>query len=114
MVGLAIKASQLELCLAVACTGRLTQQLETDTAVALTIALAAQQTPQTTLRFHHALTRRLLEQAPRNPLDTLISAQVLAIEQPQRHAQRQPCRRGGSGKGGGGGCTRSHAHLGAG
>lgn len=91
------QAAELQLRLAIACPGRLAQQLESDATVALAVALAAQQAAKAALRFDHTLARRLLEEASGNPLDALVPAQVLAVQQPQRHAQGQARRwsRGG-------------------
>jgi hypothetical protein len=49
--------------------------------------IAAQHLPQAALRHHHALARRLFEQAPGQVLDLGFVAQARAVEQPQGNFQ---------------------------
>lgn len=68
---LAIQLAKLQLGLAVTCACGLTQQLETDTPIALAVAILAKQTSQAALRFDNAFECRLLEHPASYTFDTL-------------------------------------------
>lgn len=68
---LAIQLSQLQLRLAITGTCSLPQHFETDAPIALAVAVGAEQPPEPTLRFDHALTRGLLEHSTGDSFDTL-------------------------------------------
>ncbi len=112
VLGLTVQPAKLQLRLAVSGASRLTQQLQADPAVTLAIALATQQATKATLCFDHTFARRLFEQPTGNPLDPLLAAQPLAVEQPKRHTQRQTRRGSGRDLTSGNRSTRSHAHQG--
>lgn len=66
----------------VAGAGGLTQQILTDTTIPCVAALAAHQLTEATLRSHHAITRRLFEQATSEVFGVVTVAQTRAVEQP--------------------------------
>lgn len=86
---LAVVPAKLQLGPQIARAGRLAQQLQADAPITGIAALAAQNLTQTALGNHHALTRRLLEQAPGNTLDAGVMAQTRTVKQPESQAQRQ-------------------------
>ncbi len=66
----------------IAGTRGLTQQILTDATVPCVTALAAHQLAETALRNHHAITRRLFEQAASEVFGIVTVAQARAVEQP--------------------------------
>ena len=77
---LAVELPQLQLSLAVPGSGSLAQQLEADATVTLAVTVVTEQTPEATLRFDHALQRRLLEHLPGDPLDAAGLPEALIVE----------------------------------
>lgn len=71
MLPLAIQLTQLQLSLAVTGSCSLTQQLETDAAVALAVAVMAEQPSQAALGNNHTFECRLLEHPPGDTFDAL-------------------------------------------
>ena len=62
--------------------GGLAQQILTDAPIPSVTALAAHQLAETALRNHHAITRRLFEQAASEVFCIVTVAQARAVEQP--------------------------------
>lgn len=80
----------------VAGAGGLTQQILTDTTIPCVAALAAHQLTEATLRSHHTITCRLLEEAASKVLGIMTVAQARAVEQPLGDANGKSLGRGNS------------------
>jgi hypothetical protein len=78
----------------IAGTGGLAQQILPDTTIPCVAALAAHQLTEATLRGHHAITRRLLEQTASQMLGIVTVAQARAVEQPFGNANGKSLERG--------------------
>ena len=94
---LAVEPAELQLRSPIAGARGLAQQFQADTPVAGIAAIAAQQLPQATLRQHHALACRLLEQANGETLHARRVAQTRTVQQPECDTQGQAHGRGFSG-----------------
>lgn len=81
--------TERQLRLEVSGTRGLAQQLEAETTIARGMAVAAEQLAKTTLRRHHALARRLLEQMSGETLGTVGFADTRTVQQPGCHPYRQ-------------------------
>jgi len=71
MLTLTIELTQFQLGLTITGSSSLAQQLETDTAVTLAVAIMAEQPSQATLRFDYAFECRLLQHPTGDAFDTL-------------------------------------------
>jgi hypothetical protein len=78
----------------IAGTGGLAQQILTDATVPCVTAFAAHQLAETALRNHHAITRRLFEQAASEVFGIVTVAQARAVEQPFGNANGKSLGRG--------------------
>jgi hypothetical protein len=74
--------------------GSLAQQILTDATIPCVAALAAHQLTETALRSHHAITRRLFEQAACEVFGIVTVAQARAVEQPFGNANGKSLGRG--------------------
>ena len=77
---------QFLLSAAITCAGGLAQQVLTDPTIPGILAFAAHQLAKATLRSHHALPGRLLEQTSGNVFNVAVFTQVRTVQQPLRHA----------------------------
>jgi hypothetical protein len=78
----------------IAGTGGLAQQILTDATIPCVTALAAHQLAESALRSHHAITRRLFEQAASKVFGVMTVAQARAVEQPFGNANGKSLERG--------------------
>ncbi len=79
-------------------TGGLAEQILTDTPVTGVTALAAHQLTEAALRSHHAITRRLFEQAASEVFGIVAGAQARAVEQPFGNANGKALGRSNTGR----------------
>ena len=77
---LAIQLAELQLGPYIAGTGGLAQQLKTHAPIARVTAITAKHLPQSTLRLHHALQGRLLEQVAGNAFDAGSMTESRAVQ----------------------------------
>jgi len=75
-------AAQLQLRLDITGSCRLSQQLESVATIAGSATVAKEQLAETTLRGHHSLTRRLLEEMTGKALGTVRLAKAGTVQQP--------------------------------
>ena len=88
MARLTIETTQFQLGNAVTGSRSLTQQLQTDSAIAGIAAITAENLTKAALRLNHTLACRLLEQTAGNPLYAGGMPQTRAIQQPGSKTDR--------------------------